>query len=404
MDRRIRGVIITAFIAQGLAIGSTLAVFSLFVRPVAETFGASTLEVSVGISLITLSLAACGVPIGIWLDRGTPKFVMFTGCLVMTTAILLASLAQSLAALALVCVLAGIGIPMLGPLTTAAVVGKVTREERGRALGFANLGIPTFGIAFALSAGFAMEVWGWRPTLQIFAGLIFLLGFPAIALGIPRNLNDSSNSQSTGSDSAEVWTPKRLLASRDFRLIALILGIGMGTTTGWVAHVAPFLADLGASTRYCGGVLGAMQGAMMVGTLVLGTMADRTSSVMILLGVFGVQVLCFVALFSANGLGIATAALLVAGIATGGLLPVMSHLFAEEFGSDNVGRSMGLANVTILPFGFGLPMLAGWLRDTTGSYSSTILVCLLLLVFGTAAVAALSLLRKGSTRVILPNQ
>jgi hypothetical protein len=44
--------------------------FSLFVRPVAETFDASILQASAGISLITLTLAACGVPVGTWLDRG----------------------------------------------------------------------------------------------------------------------------------------------------------------------------------------------------------------------------------------------------------------------------------------------------------------------------------------------
>jgi predicted MFS family arabinose efflux permease len=392
MNRRTRGVIAAAFIAQGVAIGSTLAVFSLFVRPVSETFGASTLEVSIGISLMTLSLAACGVPIGIWLDRGTPKIVMFTGCTIMTSAIALASLSQSLGALAACCVLAGIGIPMLGPLTTAAIVGKVVSAQRGRALGIANLGIPVFGIGFALTAGFAIEAWGWRATLQLFAGIIFLIGCPTVAFGIPADLNSSSNIDVNETSAADQWTPKRLLASREFRLIALILGIGMGTTTGWVAHVAPYLNDLGASIRYSGGILGMMQGAMMIGTLVLGNMADRRSPVHILLGVFLVHVVCFGVLFSEFGLAAASAALLVSGVATGGLLPVLGHLLAEEFGAANLGRSMGLANLAILPFGFGLPMLAGWLRDVTGSYSATTLLCLALVLTGVFAVAALTLI------------
>ncbi|HIF92592.1 MAG: MFS transporter [Myxococcales bacterium] len=399
MDRRTRGVIAAAFIAQGLAVGSTLAVFSLFIRPVAETFGASTLEVSIGISLIMLSLATCGVPIGIWLDRGTPKYVMFTGCTLMTTTILLASIAQSLGALAALCVISGIAIPMLGPLTTAAVVGKVASTQRGRALGIANLGIPVFGIGFAFAAGFAIEASGWRTTLQLFASVIFILGFPAIAFGIPTDLNESSRSEAKQVAPADHWTPIRLLASWEFRLIALILGIGMGTTTGWVAHVAPYLNDLGASMRFSGGILGMMQGAMMVGTLVLGTMADRRSPVRILLGVFGVQIACFGVLFSDFGLIAASAALLVAGVATGGLLPVLSHLFAEQFGTANLGRSMGLANLAILPFGFSLPMLAGWLRDTTGSYSTTTLLCMALVLVGAFAVTALSATLRRASRV-----
>ena len=142
-----------------------------------------------------------------------------------------------------------------------------------------------------------------------------------------------------------------------------------------------------------------MQGAMMVGTLVLGAMADRRSPVRILLGVFGVQIACFGVLFSDFGLIAASAALLIAGVATGGLLPVLSHLFAEQFGTANLGRSMGLANLAILPFGFSLPMLAGWLRDTTGSYSTTTLLCMALVLVGAFAVTELSATLRRASRV-----
>lgn len=400
MNRRTLGVIVAAFIAQGLALGSTIASFSLFVRPVAESFEASTLEVSVGVSLITLALAACGVPIGMWLDRGSPKNVMFTGCTIMTTAIFLASHAQSLWTLAALCVLAGIGIPMLGPLTTAAVVAKVANEQRGRALGIANLGLPVFGIGFAVMAGSSIEAWGWRSTLQIFAAIIFLFGFPAIALGIPKDLGTHSRAQAEESSAANSWTPKRLLASPTFRMIAVILGIGMGITTGWVAHVAPFLNDLGASMRYAGGILGGMQGGMMIGTFVLGAMADRYSAVKILLGVFAMQISCFALLFADFGLSVASATLLISGVASGGLMPVMSHLFADKFGTANLGRSMGLANLAILPFGFGLPMIAGGLHDITGSYSTTIILCSCLLSVGIAAIAALARLERTERAVV----
>ena len=390
MNRRTLGVIAAAFVAQGIALGSTIASFTLFVRPVADSFEASTFEVSVGVSLITLSLAACGVPIGIWLDRGSPKRVMFTGCAIMTTAILLASQAQSLSMLAVLCVLVGTGIPMLGPLTTAAVVGKVATEQRGRALGIANLGLPLFGMGFALLTGFSIDAWGWRTTLQIYSAIILGLGLPAITFGIPADLGTESRLEADSSATAESWTPKRLLASPTFRIIALVLGIGIGITTGWTAHVAPFLIDLNASMRYAGGVLGGMQGAMMVGTLVLGATADRYPPVRILLGIFTAQAVSFVVLFADFGLSISAITLLASGIAAGGLIPVISHLFAEKFGAANLGGTMGLANLAIVPFGFGLPMIAGGLRDMTGSYSTTILLCFGLLVVGLGAIASLA--------------
>lgn len=393
LDRRTRGVVGAAFIAQGLAIGSTVGAFSLFIRPVSESFDATTFQVSAGISLMTLTLAACGVPVGTWLDRGSPRQVMFTGTAIITTTTWFASQATSLWQLAALCVATGVAIPMLGPLTTAAVVAKATEADRGRALGFANLGVPVGGLCFSLLAGFTLESADWRTTLQLFAAVFFCLGLPAIFFGVPKDLGRTpplgAALPASGAPPPEIWTAQRLLASVEFRLIALVLGVGMGTTAGFAAHVAPYLVDVGASLRWAGILLAAMQGSMLLGTLSLGAMADRRSAVLILLGIFSVQLLAFLALSAQFGVGVAAVLLTLNGIASGGLLPVLGHLLAERFGGASLGRAMGLANLTMLPFGFGLPMIGGALRDATGSYTSLLLLCSGLFCVSIAALVVL---------------
>jgi MFS family permease len=182
MNRRESGIVAATFLAQAVAIGSTIGAYSLFVRPVVEEFGASMLAGSAGISLITMMLGVSGVPVGLWLDRGSPRRVMLTGVSILVAGLLLASQATALWQLGLACVFTGCGIPMLVPLTTAAVVGKTFDATRGRALGIANTGINIGGLVFALVAGFAIESWGWRAALQVFAVLAFVLAAPAIAL------------------------------------------------------------------------------------------------------------------------------------------------------------------------------------------------------------------------------
>jgi len=382
--------VIAGFVGQGLAIGATVGSFTLFVRPISEAFEASTLEVSAGIALITLALATSGVAVGIWLDRGSPRSVMFTGCAILSSGLWLASLCETLSALALLCVLIGAGIPMLGPLATAAVVTKASDLQRGRALGIANLGVPIGGVVFALTAGFALQAWDWRATLQLFAGIAVIVGFPAIALGIPSDLGSRSRADVDPNSDRGVWTARRLLASPVFRTTALILGIAMGTTAGWSAHIAPYLDDIGASKRYAGFLVGGVQAAMGVGTVCLGTLADRRSGIAILVVAFLVQLASFAVLLGGFGLTISSVALLLSGLAAGGYLPVMAHLLAERFGSANLGRAMGLANVALLPLGVGLPMLAGALRDTTGGYGSTMVLCGALFVIGIGGLSALS--------------
>ena len=43
----------------------------------------------------------------------------------------------------------------------------------------------------------------------------------------------------------------------------------------------------------------------------------------------------------------------------------------------------------LLPFGFGLPMIGGALRDSSGSYASTMVLCSFLLLTGVGVLFAL---------------
>lgn len=390
MSPEVRRIVAATLVAQAVAIGTTIGAFSLFVRPLADAFAASTLQVSAGLSLITMMLGICGIPIGMWLDRGSPRRIMVTGCAIMATALVLASCATALWQLALACILCGSGVPMLGPVTTAAVVGKAAPPAlRGRALGLANLGVPLGGLAFALIGAFAIDAWGWRVALRLFALLAVVCVLPAVSLAIPADRVGHAAPTSRDGREEVAWTPARLLRSPAFRLAALALGVGMGTTAGWVAHLAPFLQDLGASTRYAGVVVGATQGLALVGTLTLGALADRRGSVGILVGILAVQASCFALLYAGPGLGAASAAAIVAGMVSGGVLPVYGHLLAERFGAGALGRAMGLSNVALLPFGFGLPILGGALRDATGSYQSMLAVCAGLLCVGIGVLALL---------------
>ena len=400
MDRRTRGVIATAFVAQGLGIGSTIGAFSLFVRPIADGFSATTFEASAGLSLITMMLAMCGVPVGSWLDRGSPRHVMFTGCTILSATLLFASQAQSLLQLALACLVAGTAVPMLGPLTTAAVVSKATTAERGRALGIANLGVPIGGVIFAILGGTLIDASGWRTALQTFAIVVCAVGYTAIYLGIPKDLGVQSSDGAIQPSTGESWPPGRLMKSQIFLLIAAALGIGMGTNAGWISQAASFLHDQGATSQIAGVVIGATQGSMLIGTLYLGALVDRRDGVMILICVFVVQTVCFAIMMTGPGLPVVTAALIVFGIAAGGYLPVFGHLLAEQFGAANTGRTMGLANLAILPLGFGLPMITGGMRDSGGHYQGAMLLCISILSCGIAVLVALSRKRKKSALAV----
>jgi predicted MFS family arabinose efflux permease len=383
MHGRDRRIVAATFAAQGVAIGSTIGAFSLFVRPIADSFGASTLQVSAGISLLTLTLAASGVPVGTWLDRRAPRRVMVTGTAILAGGLLLASQAQSLGQLAVLCVFTGTGIPMLGPLTTAAVVGKAVTVGRGRALGIANMGLPLGGLGFALAGAFLLEAWGWRGTLAAFSVAVVVIALPLVWCWIPSEL-DANDGAARGGGASPA-----LARSSVFWLAALPLGIGMGVNAGWLAHLAPYLADVGASTRHAGALLAASQGLAVIGTFGFGALADRRSAIAILAALFSFQIGGFLLLRTHPTLLVVSAIVVSVGVLAGGIMPVCVHLLAERFGAASLGRAVGLANLCLLPFGAGLPMVAGGLRDAQGSYDAVLLVCAALMLAGVALLAVL---------------
>ncbi len=386
MNRREIGIVAATFLAQAAAIGATIGAFSLFVRPLAEDFEATTLTITTGLALITFTLAGCGIFVGSWLDRGEPRRIMWVGSTIVVIGLVLASQATELWQLGLLCVWVGTGIPMLGPLTTAAVIGKAFDENRGRALGIASMGLSFGGLAYAFLATAVLEVSDWRSAYLGFAFFTALITYPVIAWGIPGDLGQASRA-ATASDHGDEggWTPAMLIGSKAFILAALVFGIGAGTVAGWSPHMASYLEDLGASTRQQGLVVGLTQGLAVIGTLGAGFLLDRRGSTSLLIGILVICTACFGGLLLGPPLPLVFVLMLGFGIANGGLFPTFSHLIAERFGTASVGRAMGLSNLFMLPFGFGLPLAGGALRDLQGNYSGTIALCLALLAAGLVA-------------------
>jgi len=91
---------------------------------------------------------------------------------------------------------------------------------------------------------------------------------------------------------------------------------------------------------------------------------------------------CFASYLATPPLALLTAAVVLAGLVSGGLMPVYSNLVAQRFGAASVGRAMGLSNLCLLPFGFGLPLVAGAMRDANGNYLSTAALCAAFLALG----------------------
>jgi predicted MFS family arabinose efflux permease len=359
-----RQAVAVAFTTQALAIGTTLGPISLFMRPIADDLGVSLATVGSGASLIFMMMAVSGMINGPQLDKGHIRRTMLTGAVVLTAALLLASRASTTWQLGLCCIAVGTCIPMLGPLSGATLVGKVVVEGRGRALGIMNIGAPAGSVSFTLLAGVLIESLGWRGTFAVYGCAVGVVTIPWILLVIPSSVGTPSHE---GDDPG--MTRRELLGTFDFRILAIAQGIAAGVAMGWAVHLAPYLQGLGATTPIASGVIAASSGFGVLGGIAFGQLVDRRNPRSVMVAVLLTNAVGFSLLALEPVFALAVGAAVGMGFIGGGIMPVYTTLLAKRFGPESLGRAFGLTNIFLLPLGFGLPPVAGFVASTRGSYA-----------------------------------
>jgi MFS family permease len=397
-------IIAVSFAAQAVAIGPAFGLFSLLVKPIVDEFGATYAQVSLGLSLLMLSMAAGGMAVGALLDRRGVRGILIAGALGASASFFLLSRATELWQLGL---LFGLGVggsaAMLGILPSSALVSRWYVRSRGRALGIANMGPPAGAVLFAVAGGALLTSVGWRETLALVA-LVPLLLLPALAL-VVADRPESVGQQPDGGSAAPAaaagahepiaaaWSARGLLGNRDFWGASLAMGIvGGGLGAGWSAQVVPFAADLGIPAEQGAVAVALGAGLAVPGTLLSGALSDRIEHRRLFFGLIGVLAAAFGLLFAAPSHASLLVASALFGLASGGVLPVFNALMVRTFGAASFGTALGISGLVQLPFPFSGPVVAGALRDASGSYASTFLLFLASL----AAAAAILWLVRGA--------
>jgi sugar phosphate permease len=398
-------IVAVGLIAQAITIGLTIIPFGFFTTPLVEEFGASITEIALGLSIFIVAMTVVGGLIGRLLDNGSIRAVMACGSALMALSFYAMSLATELWQLAL---LFGVGVAagttMAGPLPATTAIAKWFDRKRGLAVGVASTGPLVGGAVLTPIAGWLLEGGGWRETLQVFAGISALIA--PLALIVVRNTPAELGQRVDGGDvdggnaTPVTATPGRELSAREilhswnFWMLALAIGIVFGLGGGWAANVPRFGEDLGHSAQRMSVLIGISSLAGVVATLVFGALADRRDNRALLWACIAGQGAALLILGTTPADPLFSIAIVLYGFSGGGLLPVYASYIGRLFGAVSFGSVMGLAGLVMLPFGAAAPVVAGAVRDATGSYVGALFG--FSLAFATS-VALLALIRAART-------
>jgi MFS family permease len=327
-----------------------------------------------------------GFVAGWFVDRFGPKRLMIFGIMICGLAVIGLSRMTSLFEFYSMYLLIALGYMCGGPLPNQVLTSRWFTKSRGKAMGIAYLGIGVGGMLVPQIAKWLNVQMDWRSSLVVLGVFMIVIALP-MALFIKENPPGFSN-QSRADEPKVPFI--NILINRSFYLLAIGSMCSIGAVAGVSQNLKLFFSlDLNYTQGEAANVMSLVLAASILGRLLMGWLADRYHKKYVMMLIYSIVSLSILLLYFASTPGVIYLFAFLFGIGLGGDYMIIPLMAAELFGVKVMGRVMGLV-LTVDGWGeaFG-PILAGGLRDTTGSYAMGFTALIALAVTGTLAVAFL---------------
>ncbi|KQY06533.1 MFS transporter [Mycobacterium sp. Root135] len=381
-SHRLRWVLTTLCVTEITSWGVLYYAFTVLSEQISADTGWSAPAVTAAFSAGLVTAAVVGIPVGRWLDRVGPRWIMTAG-----------------SALGCVSVVAVVAAPNYGAFVAAWIVSGVAMSAVFYAPAFAAL-TRFFGAdavraltVLTLVAGFASTVFApltaalsahmdWRRTYLVLALIMAVVTIPAHFFGLRRPWPPVVTHH--------VESPTRTARSGAF--VALVAAFALAGLASYavIANLVPLMGQRGISTGAAAVALGLGGAGQVLGRLGYQTLVRRvgavTRTVIIMAGVAATTVLL--------GMFAAYVALVAVAIGAGVMRGIMTLLQAtavtERWGATHYGHLSAYLNAPVMIATAVGPFVGAALASLLGGYAAMFVVL--------GAVAAVGALLAAASR------
>lgn len=368
-------VVIASFITL-LTVGFRMGI-GPFVKPIMKNLAMSRTDISliVAISSIVYGL---GMPIaGFLLKRYSTRFVLISGVLIVCGSLFWAVSARDIPSFLLSFgIVLSLGLSFLSPVALTPIISRWFIEQRGRALFYLSTGSMA-GIAIMTPLEtILIQGIGWHETLLLFAGLFVVIVVPCAIFvmrdQIPAGADSSPEATTTSSqvttqpDLAITW--RDAVKSRAYWQIVIGLfacGFSMNLLG---AHAVPMLIDHHYEPTTASFGIGLIGIVAILGTLMLGSIADRYPRKNFLAMIYFVRGFGFLGLVFAVAPWQLYVVAASAGLVWAGSTAMSSAILSDLYGVQFLGLLYGWAYFGHQIGGGIGSFLGGWGYDTFGTH------------------------------------
>ena len=371
-------IVVAAFLNLFFAVGVIFYGFPVLYPAFVDSLGFTRSQVTQG---FLLGFLVAGLPSGFLagalIDRLGARWVILTGVGLIGVSLLLMGWMTQFWHYEVLCVFEVLGYVLAGPIANQVLISRWFQARRGRAMGYAYLGLGLGGVAAPILINWLTGSFSWRHALLI-VGLLVLIVLGPVGIWVTRS--DPAELGLTADGLLETHLPQQKAASA-FAVIGpalrsssfwLILGgstLVIGAIGTVIQHFILFLKDEGYSRSTAARFSTLLLASSLLGRVVVGYMADRFSKKNTMAFFYALIGASILLLNLTPSPPVVVVFALVFGFAMGADYMLIPLVTAECFGTASLGKLLALIIMGYSLGQWGAPWLAGRVFDAHHSYA-----------------------------------
>jgi sugar phosphate permease len=379
----------TAFTVLFAVVGFALWGLPYYYDFMVQQFGWTRGQVTSGNALSKLVIGPVFGFLAGWLvDKFGPRRLMMAGILMAGVALVGLGSISTLGMFYFFYLINALGYVCGGPLPNQVLLTRWFDKSRGKAMGFAYLGIGLGGAAVPWVSHLLVQHFGWQAALKILGIIIVVIAFP-MAFFVKES-PDAVAQREVVRERASQKLLSGAFKTPAFYLVALGSMCSIAAVSGIQQNLKLFLSldrhyTQGETTR----VISLILACSIIGRLLMGWLADLMPKKYVMLIIYMLVAAAIPFLFAGGGLNTLYVFAFIFGIALGGDYMIIPLMTAEIFSMEILGRLLG---VILTADGVAEAVSPWWvshLRDTTGTYTTGFIVLIGIALLGATAVTML---------------
>jgi MFS family permease len=361
-------------------------IFAIFVTPISNDLGWSRTTISLAYSMGSMSGSILPAATGWYMDRhGTRGITTIAGGVIALVLIGLCVMTEAWQLMVLFAIGRGIAIGIVHAGGSIAVANWFI-TKRATAASITNVGLRGGQFAVPLMLIPVLANYGWRAgflvlgimafTMVVIPAAIFLRRSPEDHGLHPDGVNLSQDAtRSSGNDGISrvieetPWTLREAMKTRALWLIVASMGITMFTMPAMNLHAVASFQDRGMATTLATSMVSVYAGTAVLTSFGWGMIVDRFHIRYGLVLVFLLYSVAAVLILWADSYPKALLWGLVFGSVVGGIGVTERVVYANYFGRASAGVIRGFSSLVSSPIGPLGALMAGIIKDYTGSYT-----------------------------------